>query len=149
MEAGRSPLGVGDLEGDLAQISFTGDGERLGDILLTDFSLEGLRDARSDFTFDTLLERDLRVSERDRDLRLLERERDLRVSERERDLRVLERERDLRVLERERDLRERDLSGELERDFLLDLERDLRTDLEWERRLLRDRELQQNKLLVH
>ena len=131
MEAGRSPLGVGDLEGDLAQISFTGDGERLGDILLTDFSLEGLRDARSDFTFDTLLERDLRVSERDRDLRLLERERDLRV------------------LERERDLRERDLSGELERDFLLDLERDLRTDLEWERRLLRDRELQQNKLLVH
>ena len=115
-------MGVGDLEGDLAQISFTGDGERLGDILLTDFSLEGLRDARSDFTFDTLLERDLRVSERDRDLRLLE---------------------------RERDLRERDLSGELERDFLLDLERDLRTDLESERRLLRDRELQQNKLLVH
>ena len=132
MEGGRSPLGVGDLEGDLARISFTGDGERLGDLWLTDFSLDGLRVARSDLTLDTLLERDLRVTERDRDLPLLERD--------------LERLRDLRLLERERDLRVRVLSWELERDFLLDLERDLRTDLEWERRLLRDRELQKKKL---
>ena len=132
-------MGVGDLEGDLARISLTGDGERLGDLWLTDFSLDGLRVARSDLTLDTLLERDLRVTERDRDLPLLEREWDL---ERLRDLRLLERERDLRLLERERDLRERVRSWELERDFLLDLERDLRTDLEWERRLLRDRELQ-------
>ena len=137
MEGGRSPLGVGDLEGDLARISFTGDGERLGDLWLTDFSLDGLRVARSDLTLDTLFERDLRVTERDRDLPLLERD-----LERLRDLRLLEPERDLRLLERERDLRVRVLSWELERDFLLDLERDLRTDLEWERRLLRDRELQ-------
>ena len=120
-EACRSPLGVGDLEVDLARISFLGDGERLRDLLPSDFSLDRLRDIRSDLTFDVLLERDLRVSERERDLLLLERLRDLRDFSGE---------------------LERDFLLDPERDFLLDPERDLRPDLEWERRLLRDRELQ-------
>lgn len=112
------------MEADLARFSCLlseRDGERLWDFLLTDLSLDRLRDPRSDLTLDLLL-----------DLLL---ERDLRVSERERDLLLLERLRDLRLFER-------DFSGDLERDFLPDLERDLRPDLECDRRLLRDRELQ-------
>ncbi|KAF0035358.1 hypothetical protein F2P81_013116 [Scophthalmus maximus] len=80
--------------------------ERLRDFLLEDFSLERLRDSRSPLTLDLLLERDLRVSERERDFSLLEGLCDLRV-------------------------RERDFSGDLEwLAFLFDVEWDFRPDLE-------------------
>lgn len=108
LEWWRSSCGEGEREADFLSPFSIGEAERLRDFLLTDFSLERLREPRSDRGFEWLFERDLRLAERLRDLR--------------------ERER-----EREWDFLERDLAGDLERDFLL--------DLEWERRLLRDREL--------
>lgn len=93
-----------------------GEAERLRDFLLLDFSLDWPRDPRSDFTLEVLLDRDLRVSERERDLRLADLLRDLWVRERECDL-------------RERDL----LEGDLERDLRPERERDLWLDREWER----------------
>lgn len=89
------------------------DRERLLDLLLVDFSLERLRDLRLGLTLDLLLERDLRVSDRERDFLLLE--------------------------------GLWGFSGDLERDFFFDLERDF-PDLEWDRRLLRDRELQREEI---
>ena len=80
-EGRRSSLGDGDFEADLASLSCLlseWDGEQLGDFLLADFSLDRLRDSRSALLLDRLLERDLRVSERERDLLLLERLWDLR-----------------------------------------------------------------------
>ena len=112
-----SSCGVGEREADLATCSSfpfsSGVAERQRDFLSTDISLDGLREPRSDFTFERLFERDLdfRSAEPDRDLRELESDLDLR-------------ERDLRL--RDRDL----LSPDLERDFLPDLERD------WPRLLL-------------
>lgn len=86
-----------------------GEAERLRDFLSPHISFDRLRESRSDFTLERLLERDLdfRSAEPDPDLR--ERERDLDLPERDRDLRL-----------RERDL----LSPDLERDFLPDLERE-------------------------
>lgn len=91
----RSSCGEGERETDFLSPFSIGEGERLRDFLLTDFSLERLREPRSDLGFEWLLERDLRLTER-----LL----------------------DLRERERERDFLERDLAGDLDREFLLDLE---------------------------
>lgn len=108
-----SSWGDGEREADLAaRSSFPfsiGEAERLRDFLSAHISLDRLRESRSDFTLERLLERDL-------DFRSAEPEPDLR--ERERDLDLPERDRDLRL--RERDL----LSPDLERDFLPDLERE-------------------------
>lgn len=115
-ESCRSSRGDGEREADLARSSspfFMGDGERLRDFLLSDFSLERPWDPRSDLGLERDLERDLRASERERDFWLAEQLRDLR--ERERDFPVLDR--DLRV-------------GDLERDFLLDLDGLLLRDLD-------------------
>lgn len=122
LERLRSSWGEGEREADFGRSSFPfsiGDADRLRDFLLTEFSLEWLREPRSDLGFERLLERLL--------------ERDLRASDRERDLWLVERLRDFREWDRERDFLERDLAGDFEWDFLLDLER--------ERFLLRDREL--------
>lgn len=110
LERWRSSCGDGERETDFLSPFSIGDAERLRDFLLTDFSLERLREPRSDRGFEWLLERDFRLAER-----LL----------------------DLRERERERDFLERDFAGDLERDFLL--------DLEWERRLLWERELLEDK----
>lgn len=75
-----SAWGDGEREADLSRSSLpfsVGEAERLRDFLLLDFSLDWPRDPRSDFTLEVLLERDLRVSERERDLRLADRLRDL------------------------------------------------------------------------
>lgn len=96
---------VGDFEAHFFPLLSEWDLDRLLDFLLDDFSREGLRDLRAALTLDELLERDLRVSERERDFLLLERLRDLREWE-------------------------RDFSGDLERDFLFDLESDFPSDLE-------------------
>lgn len=95
---------------DLARSPFPfsiGEAERLRDFFSPDSSLDLLRESRSDFTLERLLERDL----------------DFLWAEPDLDLR--ERDRDLDLLERDLDLRERDLlSADLERDFLPDLERE-------------------------
>lgn len=88
LERSRSSWGEGEREADFGRSSFPfsiGDAERLRDFLLTDFSLELLLEPRSDLGFERLLERDLRVAERERDLLLAERLRDFRLRERERD----------------------------------------------------------------
>lgn len=110
LEWWRSSRGEGEREGDFLSPFSIGEAERLRDFLLTDFSLERLREPRSDRGFEWLLERDLRLAERLRDLR---------------------------ERERERDFLERDLAGDLERDFLLDLELERR--LLRDRELLTDR----------
>lgn len=135
LERSRSSCGEGEREADFGRSSFPfsiGDAERLRDFLLTDGSFERLLEPRSDFGFERLLDRDLRLSERERDLWLAERLRDFRVRE------------------RERDFLERDLAGDFEWDFLLDLERDLRPDFERERErdLERLRELLLLRLLL-
>lgn len=107
LERLRSSCGEGEREGDFLSPFSIGDAERLRDFLLTDFSLERLREPRSDRGLDWLFERDLRLAERLCDLR----------------------ERD-----RERDFLERDLDGDLEWDFLLDLEWERR--LLWDRELM-------------
>lgn len=105
-----SSCGVGEREADLATCSSfpfsSGEAERQRDFLSTDISLDGLREPRSDFTFERLFERDLdfRSAEPDRDLRELERDLDLR-------------ERDLRL--RDRDLLSPDLEREWPRLLLL------------------------------
>lgn len=121
LERRSSSCWDGERDADLAaRSSFpfaTGDGERLRDFRTPPFSLERLRESRSDFTLERLFERDLRSAERDRDL-----------PERERDLDLPEVERDLRL--RERDLLSPDfLPPDLEREWrrrLLLLERDLK-----------------------
>lgn len=80
-EGWRPSLGEGDLEKRFPLLFSAG--ERLRDALPADFSLERLRDSRSDLTLDLLLERDFRVSERERDLLLTERLCDLPLRERD------------------------------------------------------------------
>lgn len=69
--------GDGEREADLARSSFpfsAGDGVRLRDFLLADFSFDRPREPRSDFTFEVLLDREWRSPERDllRDFRVRE-----------------------------------------------------------------------------
>lgn len=98
MEPLCSAGGDGEREADLARPSFpfsAGEGERLPDLLLVDFSFERPREPRSDFTLEVLLERDWRSPEREPDLLrdFCVRERDLPEGDLERDLRPdLERE---------------------------------------------------------
>lgn len=116
----RSAAGEGEREERSSFPFFTGDADRLRDFLLADFSLERLRESRSDFTLEQLLERDLLLLERDLDLRVRERERDflpdlewrllLREWDREWDLELLLERLLLRLL-----LRERRLLRDLER----------------------------------
>lgn len=72
----QSAAGEGEREERSSFPFSTGDAERLRDFFLADFSLERLRESRSDFTLEQLLERDLLLLERDLDLRVRERERD-------------------------------------------------------------------------
>lgn len=60
-----------------------GDGERLRDFCSPPFSLDRLRESRSDFTLERLFERDLRSAERERELDFWEVERDLRLRDRD------------------------------------------------------------------
>lgn len=112
LERRRSSCGEGERETDFLSPFSMGEAERLRDFLLTDFSLERLREPRSDRGLEWLLERDLRLAERLWDLR---------------------------ERERERDFLERDLAGDFEWDFLLDLEWERR--LLWDRELLTDKGL--------
>lgn len=112
----RRSSGLGEVEGeaDLGWSPFPfsiGEQDRLRDFLTSDFSLEGLRESRSDLGFDTLLERDF----------LFDLDLDFLLGEWEWDFLVRDLERDFLVRDLDRDL----LAGDLERDFLADLERRL------------------------
>lgn len=64
LERCRSSCGEGERETDFLSPFSMGEADRLRDFLLTDFSLEWLREPRSDRGFERLLERDLRLPER-------------------------------------------------------------------------------------